>query len=118
MTPQQSDTAYGIEHGAPAGETIVFLHGGNVAGWMWQPQVELLPDRHLLTPDLPGYGERFAEQWPGLAGAADTSRPSSVTGRLAAEPTSSASPSAASSPSTSCIATPTSSAPARSPAQR
>lgn len=51
--------------------TIVFLHGGNVGGWMWQPQIELLPERHLLTPDLPGYGERYAEAWPGLAGAAD-----------------------------------------------
>lgn len=69
-----SDTHAGArtyEHGPREGETILFLHGGNVAGWMWEPQVELLPDRHLLTPDLPGYGERWATPWPGLAAAAD-----------------------------------------------
>lgn len=60
-----------MEHGPRRGETIVMLHGNSVAGWMWQPQVERLPDRHLLTPDLPGLGSRNAMVWPGMAAAAD-----------------------------------------------
>lgn len=60
------------EHGDPAaGGTILLLHGGSVAGWSWAPQVALLPERHLLTPDLPGFGERHGTPWPGLDGAAD-----------------------------------------------
>lgn len=59
------------EHGVRAGETIILLHGGNMAGWTWLPQVERLPERHLLTPDMPGYGRRADEVWPGAAGAAD-----------------------------------------------
>lgn len=37
--------------------TIVFLHGGGVAGWMWQPVVDQLPEFHCLVPDLPEHGE-------------------------------------------------------------
>jgi len=41
-------------HDAP---TIVFLHGGGGAGWMWKPQIEALRDTyHILVPDLPGQG--------------------------------------------------------------
>lgn len=36
--------------------TILFIHGGGVAGWMWQPVVELLPEFHCLVPDLPEHG--------------------------------------------------------------
>lgn len=60
-----------LEHGPHRGETIILLHGNNTGGWMWEPQTERLPDRHLLTPDLPGLGERYQLQWPGMAGAAD-----------------------------------------------
>ena len=63
--------AFPIEHGPRTGESILFLHGGNVAGWSWQPQVERLPGRHLLTPDLLGYGDRADRDFPGLDGAAD-----------------------------------------------
>lgn len=39
---------------APA---IVFLHGGGISGWMWEPQVEALRDHfHCLVPDLPEHG--------------------------------------------------------------
>lgn len=62
---------YPIEHGDRAGETIILLHGGNVANWMWEPQVSLLGARHLITPDIVGFGTRGGELWPGLAGAAD-----------------------------------------------
>ena len=37
-------------------ETIVFLHGGGLSGRQWQPQIEGLPDQHLLIPDLPEQG--------------------------------------------------------------
>ncbi|WP_274617626.1 alpha/beta fold hydrolase [Nesterenkonia sp. AY15] len=60
-----------LEHGPQDGETIIFLPGNSTGSWMWAPQVERLPGRHLLTPDLPGLGERYREPWPGLAGAAD-----------------------------------------------
>ncbi len=50
---------------------VVFLHGGNVANWMWEPQLPAVPDRLALTPHLPGFGARVDERWPGLAGAAD-----------------------------------------------
>lgn len=60
-----------LEHGPRRGASIVFLHGGNTASWMWRGQVQGLPDRHILTPDLPGYGTRAATDWPGLAAVAD-----------------------------------------------
>lgn len=45
------------EAGPPDAPTIVFLHGGGGAGWMWRPQVEALcDDFHLLVPDLPEQG--------------------------------------------------------------
>jgi pimeloyl-ACP methyl ester carboxylesterase len=38
--------------------TIVFLHGGGAAGWMWKKQVEALSNRyHCLVPDLPEQGQ-------------------------------------------------------------
>ncbi len=37
--------------------TILFLHGGGSAGWMWQPVVERLSEFHCLVPDLPEHGE-------------------------------------------------------------
>ena len=43
--------------GNPSHPSILFLHGGGGAGWMWQPQVEALKnDYHLLVPDLPEHG--------------------------------------------------------------
>jgi pimeloyl-ACP methyl ester carboxylesterase len=36
--------------------SILFLHGGGVAGWMWQPVVNLLPEFHCIVPDLPEHG--------------------------------------------------------------
>lgn len=45
------------ETGSVTAPTIVFLHGGGGAGWMWQPQVEQLSDFHCLVPDLPEQGQ-------------------------------------------------------------
>jgi len=60
-----------VESGSESAETIVFLHGGNVAGWMWGAQVPAFEDYHVLVPDLPGFGASNALPWPGMAGAAD-----------------------------------------------
>lgn len=62
---------YPIEHGVRTGESIILLHGGNVANWMWEPQVDGLAGRHVITPDVVAFGARSGERWPGLAGAAD-----------------------------------------------
>lgn len=62
---------YPVEHGERSGTSIILLHGGNVGNWMWEPQVQTLPGRHLITPDVIGFNTRAAEHWPGLAGAAD-----------------------------------------------
>ncbi|MBD5786866.1 alpha/beta hydrolase [Cellulosimicrobium terreum] len=51
--------------------SVVLLHGGNVASWMWDPQVELLDDLDVWTPDLPGFGSRAAEGWESLDATAD-----------------------------------------------
>jgi pimeloyl-ACP methyl ester carboxylesterase len=50
---------------------VLLLHGGNVANWMWQPQVDTLDDRLVVTPDLPGFGSRVHEVWPGLPTVVD-----------------------------------------------
>ena len=49
------------ESGPISAPTIVFLHGGGVSGWSWQPQIEAFPDYHLLVPDLPEHGRSLAE---------------------------------------------------------
>ncbi len=50
---------YGIHHPA----VMVFLHGGGVSGWMWEPQVKhFSTDYHCIVPDLPGHGK---SQTPG-----------------------------------------------------
>ncbi len=38
-------------------ETIVFLHGDGIAGWMWDNQLEAFKDYHCIVPDLPGHGK-------------------------------------------------------------
>lgn len=73
VEPGHGPAAYPVEHpssGEHRDTTIVLLHGGNVASWMWEPQVAGLADFHLLTPDLPGFGARRTEPWTSLAGAA------------------------------------------------
>lgn len=45
---------------APA---IVFLHGGWMSGWSWEPVVQRMQHYRCLVPDLPQYG-RSAEQGP------------------------------------------------------
>jgi pimeloyl-ACP methyl ester carboxylesterase len=48
---------YVEEHGPADAPSIVLLHGGGGAGWMWRPQVEALrDDYHVIVPDLPEQG--------------------------------------------------------------
>ena len=73
--PQHDDLAEHCElHPSavvPSSGPVVLLHGGTAAGWMWQEQLEVLRDRTVLTLDLPGFGHRATESWPGLDTAAD-----------------------------------------------
>lgn len=52
-------------------ERIVWLHGGNVAGWMWGHQVPAFADYTSIVPDLPGFGASNNERWVSLADTAD-----------------------------------------------
>lgn len=55
---------YIYESGTENKESILFLHGGDVAGWMWTPQVAMLQDNyHCIVPDLPGYGRSNQQPW-------------------------------------------------------
>jgi pimeloyl-ACP methyl ester carboxylesterase len=48
---------YFKESGPENSETIVFLHGGGLSGWMWEKQLESFTDYHCLVPDLPEHGK-------------------------------------------------------------
>lgn len=47
---------YFKETGKNSKETIIFLHGGAIAGWMWDEQLNAFNDYHCIIPDLPGHG--------------------------------------------------------------
>ena len=47
---------YFKEAGNKTGETIVFIHGGGISGWMWNKQLEYFKDYHCIVPDLPEHG--------------------------------------------------------------
>ncbi|WP_169079017.1 alpha/beta fold hydrolase [Microcella alkalica] len=59
------------ESGPRDAETVVFLHGGNVSGWMWGPQRDELTDFHHLVPDMPGFGLSNQVPWRSMAETAD-----------------------------------------------
>ena len=50
-------TLYMQETGPATAPTLLFLHGGGGAGWMWQAQLEHFADYHSLLPDLPEHGQ-------------------------------------------------------------
>jgi pimeloyl-ACP methyl ester carboxylesterase len=66
--------------GAPA---IVFLHGGNMSGWSWEPVVDRLRHYRCLVPDLPHYGKSF-EQGPFEMGRAAAAVAELIRSRVAA----------------------------------
>jgi pimeloyl-ACP methyl ester carboxylesterase len=47
---------YFKETGKNSKETIIFLHGGAIAGWMWDEQLNAFNDYHCIVPDLPEHG--------------------------------------------------------------
>ena len=51
-----------VRDSGPAGApTIVFLHGGRMSGWSWEPVVERMHGYRCLVPDLPQYGGSFQQ---------------------------------------------------------
>jgi pimeloyl-ACP methyl ester carboxylesterase len=60
-----------LEFNTDRPQTLVFLHGGNVAGWMWGQQVPAFADHRILVPDFPGFGESNDEPWVSVADTAD-----------------------------------------------
>ena len=45
------------ETGKNNDETLLFLHGDGIAGWMWNKQVKSFNDYHCIVVDLPGHGK-------------------------------------------------------------
>ncbi|MFK3679518.1 alpha/beta fold hydrolase [Microbacterium sp. NPDC090218] len=44
-------------HGPKGTPPLLLLHGGGVAGWMWNPlRARLQEGRRIIVPDLPGHG--------------------------------------------------------------
>ena len=39
------------ETGKNSDETILFLHGDGIAGWMWDKQIESFSDYHCIAVD-------------------------------------------------------------------
>jgi pimeloyl-ACP methyl ester carboxylesterase len=48
---------YFKETGIKNQETIIFLHGGCLGGWIWDEQVESFHDYHCIVVDLPEHGK-------------------------------------------------------------
>ncbi len=58
MSNATSSDLYFDASGLENPKTVVFLHGGGAAGWMWKEQVKSFsPDYHVLVPDLPEQGK-------------------------------------------------------------
>jgi pimeloyl-ACP methyl ester carboxylesterase len=49
------------ESGPVEAPAIVFLHGGLMSGWTWEPVVMRMPQYRCLVPDLPQYGKSFQQ---------------------------------------------------------
>jgi len=48
---------YYNELGQENEESIIFLHGGGLSGWMWKEQMKSFNDYHCIVPDLPEHGK-------------------------------------------------------------
>ena len=59
------------ETGENNDETIVFLHGDGIAGWMWDEQLKAFSDYHCIVPDLPGHGKSAEVKSFSVQSAAD-----------------------------------------------
>ncbi|MDD3985765.1 MAG: alpha/beta hydrolase [Methanobacterium sp.] len=45
------------EVGVENSETIIFIHSGTMASWMYDEQIKAFRDYHCLIPDLPEHGQ-------------------------------------------------------------
>jgi len=45
------------EHYPECPSSIVFIHGGGIGSWMWDPQIAYFSDYHCIVPDLPAHGK-------------------------------------------------------------
>jgi len=61
---------YFKETGKENPETIIFLHGGALSGWVWEKQLENFNDYHCLVPDLPEHGKSMVDTFT-IENAAD-----------------------------------------------
>jgi pimeloyl-ACP methyl ester carboxylesterase len=48
--------------GSPTAKTIVFLHGGGVSSWMWEPVLPHFKDYRVLLVDMPEHGKSIDEK--------------------------------------------------------
>ena len=60
MTTDSTSGLFVQSSGPDDAPSIVFLHGGGAAGWMWRKVIERLPEYHCLAPDLPEQGRSGA----------------------------------------------------------
>jgi pimeloyl-ACP methyl ester carboxylesterase len=58
------------EHHLDQEESVLLLHAGVVAGWMWDAHLPALQGFHLLVADLPGYGRSAGRDWTSADAAA------------------------------------------------
>lgn len=50
--------------GGKEARPLLLLHGGGIAGWMWEPLAKHLGDEfHLIVPDLPGHDRSADEEY-------------------------------------------------------
>jgi pimeloyl-ACP methyl ester carboxylesterase len=59
-------------HGQPDAPILLLVHGGGVAGWMWDRQVEYFSATHrVIIPDLPGHGDSRNQPYKTTRAATD-----------------------------------------------
>jgi pimeloyl-ACP methyl ester carboxylesterase len=60
------------ECGPADAPTLLFVHGGGISRWMWEPQLALLAaDFHCLVVDLPGHGDSAGVPFVSIADCAE-----------------------------------------------
>ncbi len=58
------------ESGELQAPALVFLHGGGVAGWMWESQMAYFKEYRVIVPDLPAHGRSAAVPFLSIHNAA------------------------------------------------
>jgi pimeloyl-ACP methyl ester carboxylesterase len=58
------------EHHPDREKSVLLLHAGVVAGWMWDAHLPALRGFHLLVVDLPGFGRSADREWTSAEAAA------------------------------------------------